>query len=370
MIDVLTSLRFFAILLIYFHHLSYPGGLGPPAVTFFFVLSGFIIAYSSGGRFLSLDLNEFKGFYIKRLSKVYPLHILTFFISLPIVYVTKFETNFFSAFLNIFLLQSYFPIGIQVFSFNALAWFLSDIVFFYFLTPFLLSGLQKIQVRENRSLLLLLLLFVFACEAMFAYLVNSKMEAYSMSWWLFYISPWMRIFDYSAGLIAGLIFVFIKINSSKIDSQTAASKILFSLLEAMALAVFAGSIYYSRFITNGSFLMSAYYVPFSIILVFVFSFQKGALSWFLTRNSFIYLGSLSFTFFMLHQIVILYSRIFFLSPNLLFMPDLKNLTPQFLLLINIIFLSDVTFRYFEVPIGKIILTKFGLGSKNNERSLG
>ena len=147
MIDILTSLRFFAILLIYFNHLAYPGGLGPVAATFFFVLSGFVIAYGSSGRFLSLDLHELKGFYIKRLNKVYPLHVLTFFLSLPIVYVTDFETNLLSALLNIFL-QSYFPIGIQVFCFNALSWFLSDMVFFYFLIPFLLFRLQKIRARE------------------------------------------------------------------------------------------------------------------------------------------------------------------------------------------------------------------------------
>jgi len=366
MIDVLTSLRFFAILLIYFHHLSYPGGLGPPAVTFFFVLSGFIIAYSSGGRFLSLDLNEFKGFYIKRLSKVYPLHILTFFLSLPIVYVTKFETNFLSALLNIFLLQSYFPIGIQVFSFNALAWFLSDIVFFYFLTPFLLSGLQKIRIRENRSLLLVLLLFVFACEASFAYIVNSKMVPYSRGWWFFYISPWLRIFDYSAGLIAGLIFSSVKPGSHNTSLQTVASKILFGSLEAAALVVFAGSIYYSRFLTNGSFLMSAYYVPFSIILVFVYSFQKGAISWLLSRSLFIYLGKLSFTFFMLHQIVILYTAIFFGSPIFSFVPDIKHLMPQFLLLVNIFIICDIIFRYIEMPIGGKIVSKLRLEGKNTE----
>jgi peptidoglycan/LPS O-acetylase OafA/YrhL len=42
MIGALSSLRFFAIVLIYFHHLGYPGGLGAAAVTFFFALSGFI----------------------------------------------------------------------------------------------------------------------------------------------------------------------------------------------------------------------------------------------------------------------------------------------------------------------------------------
>jgi len=363
MINVLTSLRFFAILLIYFHHLSFPGGLGPAAVTFFFVLSGFIIAYSSGDKFSNLDFIELKRFYIKRLSKVYPLHVLTFFLSLPIVYVTHFKTNLLSAFLNIFLLQSYLPVGIQVFSFNALAWFLSDIVFFYFLTPFLLAGLHKIRVRENRIVLLALLLLVFTCEALFAHVVNSRMEPYSLGWWLFYISPWVRIFDYSAGLMAGLIFAsIIK------DSPTTLNRILFSFLEVMALAAFVGAMYYSRFISNASLLMSAYYVPFSVILVLVYSFQRGAISWLLSRTGFVYLGNLSFTFFMLHQIVILYSAIFFMSPVLSFVPDVQHLLPQLLLLINIIFLSDITFRYFEMPIGKKILSKFMVASKNVEAS--
>lgn len=358
MIDVLTSLRFFVILLIYFHHLSYKGGLGPAAVTFFFVLSGFIIAYSSEGRFLNLDSSELKDFYIKRLSKLYPLHILTFFISIPIIYMTNFKTNLLSTLLNIFLLQSFFPIGEQAFSFNALSWFLSDIMFFYFLTPFLLFGLHKIRARENLSLLLTLLALIFVCEASFAYMVRNHMEWYSTGWWFIYISPWARILDYSAGLITGLMFISVKINS-----QTTAARVLFSLLEGMVLAVFASAIYFSQLIHFDSFKFGAYYVPFSIILIFIFSFQKGWISWLLSRSSFTYLGSLSFTFYMLHQVIISYTATFFTSSILFFAFDARRLVPQLLLLINIIFLSDVIFRYFETPIRKKILAKFGLMEK-------
>ncbi len=352
MIDVLTSLRFVAILLIYFHHLSYPGGLGPAAVTFFFVLSGFIIAYGSSGKFLSLDLNEFKGFYIRRLSRVYPLHILTFLASIPLIFITNFKTSLLATLLNVFLLQSFFPIGMQVFSFNALSWFLSDIVFFYFLTPFLLLGLHKIQAREKKTILLMLFLIVFACEVLFAYVVKNNTESYSTGWWFIYISPWVRIFDYSAGLIAGLIFI-----SIKIDSRSSTIKLLFSILEVMALAIFAGSMYYSRLVPYGSLIYSAYYVPFSAILVFVYAFQKGRLSWLLSRNVFTYLGGLSFTFYMLHQIVITYTAVFFMSSIFLFIPDFKHLMSQFLLFVSIVLLSEVTFRYLETPLRKKILSR-------------
>lgn len=109
MIGTLSALRFFAIVLIYFHQLSYPGWLGAAAVTFFFALSGFIMAYSYSNKFTSLDSNQLKMFYVKRFSRIYPLHILTFLIAIPIVYVTQFKTNIFYVLYNIFLLQSFFP---------------------------------------------------------------------------------------------------------------------------------------------------------------------------------------------------------------------------------------------------------------------
>ena len=153
------------------------------------------------------------------------------------------------------------------------------------------------------------------------------MEPYSTGWWFFYISPWFRIFDYGTGLIGGLIFL-----SIKNDDQTSFSKIIFNALELAALVIFAGAIYYSRRVPYPSLIMSAYYAPFSIILIFIYSFQRGGISWLLSRNIFIHLGELSFTIFMLHQIMIRYTTVFFRSPIYLFTFDIKHLVSQFLLL--------------------------------------
>jgi len=58
---------------------------------------------------------------------------------------------------------------------------------------------------------------------------------------------------------------------------------------------------------------------------------------------------------MLHQIVILYTIIFFQSPISSFVYDLKHLASRFLLLVNIIFLSDFIARYFEAATRKNII---------------
>ena len=352
MIYALEALRFLAVLLIYFHHLSYPGGLGPSAVTFFFVLSGFVISYNYGNEFSTLDSNELKSFYVRRLSKVYPLHILTFIVSLPLLYYTNFQTNLFFALLNIFLLQSFFPIGIQVFSFNSLSWFLSDIVLFYLVSPFLLSGLNQLKMRRGTGVLLVLSILLFACEVILVYTLNAEMQPYSLGWWFVYISPWLRIFDYTIGLLAGLICVSIKADE---NYKNMPSRILFGILEIMALVMFGGAIYYAQFFPSDSLRMGTYYVPFSVIFILIFSLQKGILSSILSRRIFVYLGSLSFTLFIVHQIVIRYLAFFFKSPVYLYTPGVEHLAPQLILLLSLIILSDIIVRFFEKPLGKKIL---------------
>jgi peptidoglycan/LPS O-acetylase OafA/YrhL len=201
--------------------------------------------------------------------------------------------------------------------------------------------------------LLTLSAIILGCEILLVYICNSKMEAYSTGWWFFYISPWLRIFDYGTGLIGGLIFI-----SIKRDDCIIVSKILFNFLELATLAIFIGSIYYSRYVPYPSLVMSAYYTPFSVILIFIYSFQKGVISWLFSRTIFVYLGDMSFTIFMLHQIMIGYTAAFFLSPIFLFKPEARHLASQLLLLLNVIIVCDFIFRYFEEPIRKKILSEF------------
>lgn len=353
MIAVLTSLRFLVIVLIYFHHLNYPGGLGPGAVTFFFALSGFVMAYSYDRKFFPLNTEQLKSFYVKRLSRLYPLYILTFLISIPIVFQTHFETNVFSALINLFMLQSYFPNGIQVFAFNSLAWFLSDLMLFYFLTPFALFFLHKYPLAGHFKTLLLLLGMLFISEIAIAYHFRHGMEAYSFGWWLIYISPYFRIFDYLIGMVSGLIFIEAKRFFS--DPHTVLNQVLFSGLEVISVLLFAYSFYWVNSIPYPSLQMGAAFIPFCILAIFVFALQRGFISLILSTKFFVYLGDLSFSIFMIHQLAISYVAVFFASPIFGMTPDLVKTTSQLLLLFVVICLSDVSTRYFEQPMRNWII---------------
>jgi peptidoglycan/LPS O-acetylase OafA/YrhL len=355
MIGTLSALRFFAIVLIYFHHLAYPGGLGAAAVTFFFALSGFLMAYSYSTRFVSLDREQIRSFYLRRLSRVYPLHILTFLIAIPIVYVTNFKTNIFYALSNIFLVQSFFPNGNQVFSFNSLAWFLSDLVLFYLLTPFILFLLNKSQMAGNLMKLLALLLFLLFCEAALGLMVNPNMEPFSFQWWFIYISPFFRIFDYMIGLVTGMIFISRKDWLSHPVPLT--NRILFSALEIITILFFAYSFAWRRFFPYPALHMGAYFLPFSLFIIFVFAFQRGILSAILSTKFFVYLGELSFSIYLLHQLAINYTAAIFASPISGMTDSRKTLAAQLILLFVVICLSDITFRYFEQPVKSWLIHK-------------
>jgi peptidoglycan/LPS O-acetylase OafA/YrhL len=355
MIATLSAFRFFVIVLIYFHHLSYPGGLGPAAVTFFFVLSGFIMAYNYSRKFVFLDAKQLEFFYIKRLCRLYPLYILTFIISIPVVYLTHFKTNLFSAISTIFLLQSYFPNGIQVFAFNSLAWFISDLVLFYFLTPFILFYFHKLHIVEHLKTLLMLLVMIFFCEISLAYLFNNSMEGYTFGWWFFYISPYFRIFDYIIGLVLGLVFMS---SDGFFTLRMSINRILFSALEVISILFFVYSFYWVRFFSQyPPLVMGAYFIPFCVFVIFVFSFQRGIISLILSTKFSVYLGGLSFSFYLIHQLAISYVAIFFATPIYGMTSDIIKITAQLLLLFVIICLSDITVRYFEKPINIWLIHK-------------
>ena len=149
----LTSLRFFAAFAIVLLHaklyarwewlapLELPLGQG---VSFFFVLSGFILShvYSARpaigyGRFLQL-----------RIARLWPVHVFTLLVAAAFVEPAAFDgVGIFSrpsTFLaNITLTQSLFPYPAFLYSWNAVSWSLSTEMGFYLAFPLLLPLLPR-----------------------------------------------------------------------------------------------------------------------------------------------------------------------------------------------------------------------------------
>ena len=139
MIKSFTSLRGVFIFFIFLHHCMnlYLGG-GSMAVTFFFVLGGFVLTLGYKDKVLQPDFS-YKQFILRRCIKFYPLH----WICLGVALILSVSTMQFGLkdvpilFLNAALVQTLIPIGKVYFSFNAVSWYLADTMFFALVFPYI-----------------------------------------------------------------------------------------------------------------------------------------------------------------------------------------------------------------------------------------
>ena len=145
MIRSFTGWRYIFAVAIFMHHYQIDGKSvlqagGAIGVTFFFILSGFLLAYGYKKRLMTREIST-SDFYKARAVKLYPLHILCF-AAVFLLGIRNFVTaDLPKAVLNLFLLQSWVPSPDYYMSYNAVSWFLSDERFFYLMFPFVLPVL-------------------------------------------------------------------------------------------------------------------------------------------------------------------------------------------------------------------------------------
>lgn len=154
-LPAVTSLRFFAAFHVALFHmkemrvLTHPewlrafAGIGYTGVSFFFVLSGFILVYTYWGRDSSLG-----NFWQTRFARIYPAYLFSLVLTFPFFYfgALKMHVPFFafaehhfalSSLLVLLLLQAWVPPA--ALAWNAVAWSLSVEAFFYGVFPFALK---------------------------------------------------------------------------------------------------------------------------------------------------------------------------------------------------------------------------------------
>ena len=148
----LTGIRFYAALLVYLYHvvLTIPGvnalsgsslfsNAADVGVSFFFVLSGFILTYNYADVFRDgISAANYTRFVWDRLTKIYPVHVLTLLLVLPIaIFSPHLPLDWRAVPLHLLLLQCFWPSSTPAFSgyLNVPSWSISCEWFFYLLAP-------------------------------------------------------------------------------------------------------------------------------------------------------------------------------------------------------------------------------------------
>jgi peptidoglycan/LPS O-acetylase OafA/YrhL len=317
-LNALTSLRFLAAAFIVLSHstcFGIPDQTWKPfelrlGVSFFFVLSGFILTHvyprlngaADRGRFL-----------LARFARIWPTHALTLLLTVVLFGPpTEWAPGFgpwTSGLLNLGMLQSFVPIGQVYCSWNGVSWSISTEFGFYLGFLFLIRRFERSWPRKLLGALALGCVLVVVCRA-------ARLAPNTAPGWkeidtcgLLYISPAARLFEFTLGMCGAILW-------RKLGPRLRPGLMAGTLLEAAALGLVLLNLYHvaglraaaSRVGWVGPY--GGYWLGVGpvcslsfLLLILVMAGGWGLLSRALSVRPMVLLGEISFTVYLLHPVL-------------------------------------------------------------------
>ena len=318
-IHPLTSTRFIAAFLIVLAHSAGPVPfgyhfslmtefiLGSAGVSFFFVLSGFILTYTYG----QLEgAGSVRNFWAARFSRIWPTHALTFLMCIALLPAGEWALGanpILPGLANLTLTHAAIAVPRYYFSFNAPSWSISTEAYFYLLYP--LAAMFLV-----RKPWLPVVAGALAVVGMIALSVGLDLPAYSgdsigqvTSHGMISVHPLSRFFEFACGMYAAQLW--------RRRPPTDTGRTTATLLELLAVVVVVASVIGFQYLATHletkqwpdavtlwiHFGASA--IPFAA-LIYVLALERGALARILSLPFLVILGEISFAMYMLHQVVL------------------------------------------------------------------
>ncbi|WP_375467716.1 acyltransferase family protein [uncultured Nostoc sp.] len=362
-INSLTSLRGIAALIVVVHHFSYyalpkTGSTlsaysdffrnGYLWVDFFFILSGFIMTHVYiGDFFLRVNLSNYRSYLFSRFARIYPLHIfiLSLFIGLEIIktFLTNNSTftgkfNLTALFANIFLLQAFDLNCPHLFwcntYWNEPAWSISVEFVIYCIFPFLLFYLLKTS-EENDLIIYILSLFSILLLIIFT---RGNLDS---------------IIGIPSIARCGLECVFGIITYKVYRRDNYKKYFNLNLLAIIAITwiIIIMNYYWHDLRSLHDWLILP---AFSLLILAVSVNNKGVISKFLNSRLMLYIGTISYSIYMVHWFFQELLKIFWIYKfHHVFgksFTEYEALTSLGVFLMIIILAASLTYRFVEVPM--------------------
>lgn len=313
-IDTFASLRFLGIMLIVLHHLCavipwQAPGLGDLGTTFFFVLSGFVLPL---GQRTFVSSQDSLRFLWNRIVRIYPVHFVTFAASLPFLLAHGASVPLGIALINMSLMQSWFHTMPIFFSFNALSWFLSTLLFCYVVFTIIM----------RRPARLLPLAFLISCVSLGASVMYTERAAIGFGQestvYFLHIFPPNKLLIFLVGIAASFVFMrwhesvksrvgfFVATFLEVLVIAVVLHYILFRSLSKCLLnwlAAFVPQLKYTSFYLVENYLV---FVFLTILTLWIFGLERGLISRVLRQHCVLSFGKISFCIYMSHQLIFRY----------------------------------------------------------------
>ena len=296
-LDQLTFTRFvaaFSVLLFHGGNQVFPFYLfpldplltsGKTAVSYFFVLSGFVMALVYHRPDRRFDL---RGFWTARFSRIYPVYLLAFVLTCVyyIEIISKVKSP--KIWANLLLYQAWIPSYSQ--SYNMAAWSLSVEAFFYILFPLVALVLRQLPVRRVIALSIGFWVLSTVIHSLLYFRLMPGAELLLDYFPLFHLSAFLL------GVAGGVWYL------SEASQQQTGPKISLGLLllglSLISLAMIGYKV--SPRLYSGLTLDVGLLAPFFLVVILALAMDNSRLSGWLSGPAMVLLGDASYALYILH----------------------------------------------------------------------
>lgn len=354
----LTSLRFLAAFIVVLYHTApeklrvngiFPWGnfinISFISVSFFFTLSGYILAIVYLQREQPLNLRKF---WIARFARIYPLFVVALLIGLPDLFISRIGKYGLKAAIvktsvtmagNLLMLQSWTG---KLRGLNNPVWSLSTETIFYLLFPYLGWRLWKASARTAiwgmvlfyiQGMVLVALALRF--QAFFTARLHSPFTEEAK------FIPIFHLHEFFIGILIARWHMAKSVTHEARERLRAAAP----WLAAAALGVFIAAIYAFPYV-HELYFRDGLLLPASVLAILAFGSGHPLLDRPFSASWFVVLGEASYGLYLIHAPIGRYSQMLGLNESVAFYPVYLALC---------VGLSVAGFYFFEIPAREFVL---------------
>ncbi|ARP84083.1 hypothetical protein CAL12_26890 [Bordetella genomosp. 8] len=285
-------------------------------VSFFFVLSGFILAYN----YPNVE-ERLVSFYRARVARLWPTHIAAI-LALPLIAGTWNSAGMSAMDIvyvllgNALLVQAWVPFRESFLTFNGVAWSISTEAFFYLAFPFAMISLRRSWIFP---LVVAAGLTAFFMWLAVRYHISSDVGRASFSvMGVLYTNPLARLTEFVLGMVAWRCFEASRARIDGIRGFLWRSPGFWTVVEVATVAACIYSLHKTPRLPVASLvppgwvevvqyvLINSGSAPIFALAIVVFAYGKGAMSAALRWSPIVFLGESSFALYLFHATTLLW----------------------------------------------------------------
>jgi peptidoglycan/LPS O-acetylase OafA/YrhL len=331
---------------------------GPWSVSFFFILSGFILVYNYDTERRPLDVGRF---WVARFARIYPVYLIGFLLAMPFVLEAVGQAHGRGAhqaltggLLAVTLVQSWAPKYATFW--NIPSWSLSVEAFFYLLFPFILIRLRRLVGVRTLVVVILGCWIISIVKSPVIHLAAGLLSIGEGTGTVIAIEryfPLVRLPEFIAGMALGRIML----KSGGADVRTA-DGLTISAVAGIGLLAALGI--HRPEIMNASGAVT----PLFVLVIWSLTNEESALSRLLGRASLVFWGEASYSIYILHLplFAIWGVATAHLASHSSTSTQLgaMNYTMPAVFILGIVCVSGLVYRFIEVPVRDLIRSGYGM----------